>query len=83
MNEGSYTKPIESLEVSFDDWGRQLIENILLTAAERVSERSEISESVEVQLTFRLKPMISRDQIEVSVGFERDPTLITYIPRQR
>lgn len=69
-------------ETSLDNWGKQLLENILLTAAEEVSERVEISDSVEVTLTFRLKPIISKDQLEVSVAFKRDPTLITYIPRQ-
>jgi hypothetical protein len=71
-----------SQETSLDNWGRQLIENILLTAAEEVGERSEISESIEVTLTFRLRPIISKDQLEVSVAFKRDPTLIAYIPRQ-
>jgi len=71
-----------SQEPSLDNWGKQLMENILLTAAEEVSERSEVSDSVEVTLTFRLRPIISKDQREVSVEFKRDPTLITYIPRQ-
>ena len=71
-----------SQEPSLDNWGKQLMENILLTAAEEVSERSEVSDSVEVTLTFRLMPIISKDQLEVSVAFKRDPTLITYIPRQ-
>jgi len=71
-----------SEETSLDNWGKQLIENILLTAAEEVSERSEISDSIEVTLTFRLRPIISKDHLEVSVAFKRDPTLITYIPRQ-
>ena len=71
-----------SQEPSLDNWGKQLMENILLTAAEEVSERSEVSDSVEVTLTFRLRPIISKDQLEVSVAFKRDPTLITYIPRQ-
>jgi hypothetical protein len=72
-----------SLETSLDNWGKQLMETILLTAAEEVSERSsEISDSIEVTLTFRLAPIISKDQLEVSVRFKRDPALITYIPRQ-
>jgi hypothetical protein len=71
-----------SQETSLDNWGKQLMENILLAAAEEVSERSETSDSIEVTLTFRLTPIISKNQLEVSVGFKRDPTLITYIPRQ-
>ena len=71
-----------SQETSLDNWGKQLLENILLTAAEEVGERSEISESIEVTLTFRLTPIISKDQLEVSVAFKRDPRLITLIPRQ-
>jgi len=71
-----------SQETSLDNWGKQLMENILLTAAEAVSERTEKSGSIEVTLTFRLTPIIAKDQLEVSVAFRRDPTLITYIPRQ-
>lgn len=70
-----------SQEISLDDWGRQLMENILLAAAEEVGERSAGSDSVEVTLTFRLKPIVLKDQLEVSVAFKRDPTLVTYIPR--
>jgi hypothetical protein len=78
-----HTMDIESSrETSLDNWGKQLMENILLTAAEAVSERSEESDSIEVTLTFRLTPIIAKDQLEVSVAFRRDPTLITYIPRQ-
>jgi hypothetical protein len=71
-----------SREVSLDNWGKQLMENILLTAAEAVGERKEVSESVEVTLTFRLTPIVSKDHLEVRVAFKRDPTLITHIPRQ-
>ena len=49
---------------------------------EAVGERKEISDSVEVTLTFRLTPIVSKDHLEVSVAFKRDPTLITHIPRQ-
>jgi hypothetical protein len=78
------TEPVEetSQEVSLDNWGRQLMENILLTAAEAVGERKERADSVEVTLTFRLTPIVSKDQLEVRVAFKRDPTLVTYIPRQ-
>ena len=71
-----------SQQVSLDNWGKQLLENILLTAAEAISERREISDSIEVTLTFRLTPLVSKDQLQISVAFRRDPTLITYIPRQ-
>jgi hypothetical protein len=78
-----HTMDIESSqEISLDNWGKQLLENILLTAAEAVGERKEISDSIEVTLTFRLTPILSKDHLEVSVAFERDPTLITHIPRQ-
>jgi hypothetical protein len=73
----------ESLqEISLDKWGTQLIENILLTAAEAVAERKERADSVEVTLTFRLTPIVSSDQLQVSVAFEKDPSLVTYIPRR-
>jgi hypothetical protein len=83
MDEETVTIDSQSTqETSLDNWGKQLMESILLTAAEEVGERLERSDSIEVTLTFRLKPIISKDHIEVSVGFKRDPTLITYIPRQ-
>ena len=73
----------ESQEIYLDKWGMQLMENILLTAAEALAERKEKNpDSVEVTLTFCLTPIVSKDQLEVRVGFDRDPTLITYIPRQ-
>jgi hypothetical protein len=83
MDERAGTRSRESSqEVSLDNWGKQLMENILLTAAEEVGQRSEPSDSVAVTLTFLLKPIVPKDQLEVSVSFKRDPTLITYIPRQ-
>jgi hypothetical protein len=83
MDQEEYTMDsTSSQETSLDNWGKRLMENILLTAAEEISERSERSDSVEVTLTFRLTPIISKDRLEVSVAFKRDPTLITYIPRQ-
>ena len=82
MDEKEYLMDNQSSQkTSLDNWGKQLMENILLTAAEEVSERSEKSDSVEVTLTFRLAPIVSKDQLEVSVAFKRDPTLVTYIPR--
>jgi hypothetical protein len=83
MKEQSSSMNTESQEISLDKWGMQLMENILLTAAEALSERKEKNlESVEVTLKFRLTPIVSKDHLEVRVGFERDPSLITYIPRQ-
>jgi hypothetical protein len=83
MDEEEYTMDsTSSQEISLDNWGKQLMENILLTAAEEISERSGISDSIEVTLTFRLTPIISKNQLEVSVAFKRDPTLIAHIPRQ-
>jgi hypothetical protein len=78
------TEPVGEIsqEISLDNWGRQLMENILLTAAEAVGERKERADSVAVTLTFRLTPIVSKDQLEVRVAFKRDPTLVTYIPRQ-
>jgi len=69
-------------EISLDNWGKQLLENILLIAAESVAEQQQQSDSVEVTLSFRLTPVLSRDCLELSVEFERDPTLVTYIPRR-
>jgi acetylglutamate kinase len=68
-------------EISLEKWGTQLMENILLAAAEAVAERNERADSVDVTLTFRLTPIISSDQLQVSVAFKKDPTLVTHIPR--
>jgi hypothetical protein len=82
MDQEAVTEGSESSqEISLESWGTQLMENILLAAAEEVGERTATSDSVEVTLTFRLKPVIPKDQVEVSVAFKRDPTLIAYIPR--
>ena len=81
MNDKSTTGIEPPQEISLDKWGKRLMENILLTAAEAVSEGKEVADSVEVRLTFRLKPDVARDELQVSVDFERDPTLITYLPR--
>jgi hypothetical protein len=82
MKEQSPSFNAETQEISLDKWGAQLMENILLTAAEALAERKKDSpDSVEVTLRFRLTPIVSKDQLEVKVGFERDPTLVTYIPR--
>jgi hypothetical protein len=73
---------IELQEISVEKWGMQLMENILLTAAEAIAERKDRSDSIEVLLKFRLTPIVSKEQLEVRVAFERDPTLVTYLPRQ-
>ena len=73
----------ESLqEISLEKWGTQLMENILLAAAEAIAERKDRADSVEVTLTFRLTPIVSSDQLQVRVAFAKDPTLVTYIPRR-
>jgi hypothetical protein len=82
MKNQNQSASTESREISLDKWGTQLMENILLTAAEAVAERNHRSDSIEVTLTFRLTPIVSKDQLEVTVAFERDPALITYVPRQ-
>jgi hypothetical protein len=83
MDEEEYTMDSTSSQgTSLDNWGKQLMENILLTAAEEVSARSETSDSIVVTLTFRLTPIIAKNQLEVSIAFKRDSTLITYLPRQ-
>jgi hypothetical protein len=82
MKDQNQSMNAELQEISLDKWGMQLMENVLLTAAEAVAERKDKSESIEVTLKFRITPMISKDQLEVRVAFERDPTLITYLPRR-
>lgn len=83
MKEESASSKVESQETSLDKWGMQLMENILLTAAETLADRRpDNPDSVEVTLKFRLTPIVSKDELEVRVGFKRDPTLITYIPRR-
>jgi hypothetical protein len=62
--------------------GKAVTGKYTVDGAEAVGERMEISDSIEVTLTFRLTPIVSKDHLEVSVAFKRDPTLITHIPRQ-
>ena len=83
MKEQTPSTNPEFQEISLDKWGMQLMENILLTAAEALAERrDDNSGSVEVTLKFRLTPIVPKDQLEVKVDFKRDPALITHIPRQ-
>ena len=82
MKNPNQSMSTESQEVSLEKWGMQLMENMLLTAAEAVAERTDRSDSIEVTLKFRLTPIVLKDQLEVSVAFERDPALVTHIPRQ-
>lgn len=82
MKDQSQSLNIGLQEVSMDKWGIQLMENILMTAAESVAEHKENSDSIEVTLKFRLTPIPSKDRLEVTVEFDRDPTLVTHIPRQ-
>jgi hypothetical protein len=82
MKDQNQSMNVEEQEISLDKWGTQLMENILMTAAEAIAEREDNSDSIEVTLKFRLNPIGSKDQLEVRVAFEGDPTSVTYIPKQ-
>jgi hypothetical protein len=68
-------------EVSLDRWGRVLLEELLLRAAQRVSENAPADPFVDVALTFRLTPNAAGDCIEIRTDGAAEPPLQTRLPR--
>ena len=68
-------------EVSLDQWGKALLEELLFRAAGRVSERTGGEAFVDVALTFRLSADASRDCIEIRTEGGAEAPLITRLPR--
>ena len=59
------------------DWGKALIEELLLRAAEQVSDRGAASDSVAVSLTFRLTPIAGEAAIEISTPGAVEQAIVT------
>jgi hypothetical protein len=68
-------------EVSLDEWGKALLEELLFRAAGRVSERAGEGAFVEVALTFRLTADDARDCIEIRTEGGAEAPLVTRLPR--
>jgi 2-keto-4-pentenoate hydratase len=67
--------------VPIGDWGKHLLEELLFRAAERVGADTSGADSVEVTLTFRLRPDLVADCLEISVPGVVESALITRLPR--
>ncbi len=68
-------------EVSLEQWGKSLLEELLFRAAGRVSERQGEDAFVDVALTFRLTADAARDCIEIRTEGGAEAPLITRLPR--
>lgn len=67
--------------VPIGEWGKHLLEELLFRAAERVGVATSGADSVEVTLTFRLRPDLATDALEISVPGAVEAPLITRLPR--
>jgi hypothetical protein len=67
--------------VPIADWGKSLLEELLFRAAERVGADTSAADSVEVTLTFRLRPDLVADCLEISVPGAVESALVTRLPR--
>jgi hypothetical protein len=67
--------------VPIGDWGKHLLEELLFRAAERVGTNTADADSVEVTLTFRIRPDLVADCLEISVPGVVETALITRLPR--
>ena len=67
--------------VPIGDWGKHLLEELLFRAAERVGADASGADAVEVTLTFRLRPDLAADCLEISVPGVVESALITRLPR--
>jgi hypothetical protein len=67
--------------VPIGEWGKHLLEELLFRAAERVGVDTSGADSIEVTLTFRLRPDLAADALEISVPGAVEVPLITRLPR--
>ena len=68
-------------EVSLDQWGKALLEELLFRAAGRVSERATDDPFVEVALKFRLSADAAHDCIEIRTEGGAEAPLVTRLLR--
>ena len=78
-NDDMQSEPVR--EVSLDQWGKALLEELLFRAAGRVSERTGGGAFVEVALTFRLSADTASDCIEIRTEGGAEAPLVTRLPR--
>lgn len=68
-------------EVSLDQWGKAVLEELLFRAAGCVSDRAGEGAFVEVALTFRLSANPARDCIEIRTEGGAEAPLVTRVAR--
>jgi hypothetical protein len=67
-------------EVRLDDWGKAVLEELLLQAALQVSEQKPTADSVKVSLVFELTPMPETGCIAISTPGAVERAIITQLP---
>ena len=66
-------------EVPLADWGKALLEEILVRAAERIASSGGAADRVDVSLEFRLSPCA--DSLEIRTLSALEPPLLTRLAR--
>ena len=69
-------------QVELRDWGRAILEELLLRAAEQVSQAGAASGAVRVALTFELTPLAGDRAIEISTPGAVERAIVTRLPLQ-
>lgn len=68
-------------QVSFIDWGTEVIEDILFMAAKGLSEMTDDCRFVEVSVPFRITANANEETLEISSPRATGVTLVTTLPR--
>jgi len=72
---------VQPREVTLDQWGRALLEELLFRAAEAVSRDAGAQGSVEVALGFRITPREAEDCLEIRMESSAEAPLVTRLRR--
>jgi hypothetical protein len=71
----------QTREVTLDQWGRALLEEVLFRAAEAVSASAGAQAAVEVVLSFRITPREEDDCLELRTESSAEAPLVTRLRR--
>ena len=73
--------PDAAREVSLDQWGKALLEELLFRAAQCASQSESAASSIEVSLRFRVTANVADDCLEIRTERAAEPPLATRLPR--
>jgi hypothetical protein len=68
-------------EVTLDQWGRALLEELLFRAAQAVSAGSRSGDAVELSLSFRVTARVAEDALEIWTESAAEAPLVTRLAR--